>query len=39
MEFGFIHLMKFRVDNIRVFQRGSTNLNMTVGQATCPMVD
>jgi len=29
----FIHLMRFRVDNARVFQRVSMNLNMTVGQA------
>jgi len=35
MKFSFIHLITFRVDNARVLQRVSINLNMTVGQAVC----
>jgi len=31
----FIHLIRFCVDNARVFRRISMNLNMTVGQAAC----
>ena len=33
IKLSFIHLTRFRVDNARVFQRVSMNLNMTVGQA------
>ena len=32
MKFSFIRLIRFRVDNARVFQRVSMNLNLTVGQ-------
>jgi len=32
MKFSFIHLIRFRVDNARVFQRVSMNLNMTVSR-------
>jgi len=35
MKFSFIHLIRFRVDNTRVFQWVFMNLNMTVGQAAC----
>jgi len=35
MKFSFIHLIRFRVDKYRVFQRVSMNLNTTVGQAVC----
>jgi len=31
----FIHLIRFCVDNARVFQQVFMNLNMTVGQAAC----
>jgi len=34
-EIYFFHQFRFRVDNARIFQRISMNLNMTVGQATC----
>jgi len=34
MTLNFIHLIRFRVDNARVFQRVSINLTMTAGQAT-----
>jgi len=33
MKFSFIHLIIFCVDNARIFQRVSMNLNMTVGQS------
>jgi len=33
VKFSFFQLCGFRVDNARVFQRVSINLNMTVGQA------
>jgi len=32
---SFILLIRFRVDNARVFQRVSVHLSMTVGQAAC----
>jgi len=35
MKLSFIDLIRFRVDNARVFQRVSMNLNMTVGEDTC----
>jgi len=35
MFFVFIHLIRFCVDNARVFQRVFMSLKMTVGQATC----
>jgi len=35
MKFSVIHLIRFRVDNPRVFQRVSMNLNMTICQAAC----
>jgi len=38
MRFRFIHLISFRFDNARVFQRFSMNLNMTIGQATCRLL-
>ena len=38
MKLSFIHLIRFRVDNARVFQRISMNLNMTVGQDGCPPI-
>jgi len=38
MIFTFIHLIRFRVDNVRVFQPVSMNLNMTVGQTACRLV-
>jgi len=38
MKFNFIHLIRFRCDNARAFQRVSMNLNMTVGQATCRLL-
>jgi len=34
-EIFFFHLSRFRVDNARVFQGVSINLNMPVGQAAC----
>jgi len=38
MKLSFIHLIRFRVDNARVLQRVSMNLNMTVGQAACQLL-
>jgi len=38
MKFRFIHLIRFRVDNARVFQRVSINLNITIGQAACRLL-
>ena len=38
VKFSFFHVFRFRVDNARVFQRISINLNMTVGQATCRLL-
>jgi len=35
MKLNFIHLVRFRVDNARVFWRVSMNLNITVGQTAC----
>jgi len=35
MIFSFIHLIRFCVDDARVFQRVSMNVNMTIGQAAC----
>jgi len=32
MKFSFIHLIRFRVDNARVFQQVCANLSTTVGQ-------
>jgi len=32
---GFIHLIRFCVDNARVFQQVFMNLKTTVGQAAC----
>ena len=31
IKFSFFHLIRFRVDNDRIFQRDFMNLNMTVG--------
>jgi len=38
VKFNFIHLIRFRVDNVGVFQRVSMNLNITVGQAACRLL-
>ena len=38
MKLSFIHLIVFRVDNTRVFQRVSMDINRTVGQAACNRV-
>ena len=38
MRFSFHHLIKFRVDNVGVFQRVSVNRNMTVGKAAYEIV-
>jgi len=38
VKFIFFHVFRFRVDNARVFQRISINLNMTVGQAACRLL-
>ena len=38
MNFSSIHLITFRVDNTRVFQRVSMKFNMTVGQAACRLL-
>jgi len=38
MKFSFHHLIRFRVDYTRVFQRVFVNLNMTVGQAICQLL-
>jgi len=38
MKSSFIHQIRFRIDNARVFQRVSTNLNITVGQAACRLL-
>jgi len=38
VKFSFFHLFRFRVDNARVFQRVSMNLNMTVGHAACRLL-
>jgi len=35
MKLSFILLIRFRIDNARVFQRVSMHLSMTVGQAAC----
>jgi len=35
MKLSFIHLIRFRVDNARVFERVCMNLSTTVGQAAC----
>jgi len=35
MKLSFILLIRYRVDNARVFQRVSVHLSMTVGQAAC----
>jgi len=35
VKFSFFQLFRFRVDNARVFQQISMNLNMTAGQAAC----
>jgi len=39
MKFSFIDLIRFRVDNARVFQRVCVNLSTTVGQAECRVAD
>jgi len=39
MKFSFVHLIRFRVDNARVFQRVCMNLSVTVGQAACRAAD
>jgi len=31
--FSFIHLIRFTIDNVRVFQRVFMNLSMNIGQA------
>jgi len=38
MKFSFIPLIRFRVDNARIFQRVSMNLNMTAGQGACRLL-
>jgi len=38
MIFSFIHLIRFRFDNVRSFQRVFMDLNMTGGQAACRLV-
>jgi len=38
MKFSFHHLIRFRVDYTRVFQRVSVNLNTTVGKAKCQLL-
>jgi len=39
MKFIFIHLIRFRVDNARVFQPVCVNLSTTVGQVACRVAD
>jgi len=39
MKFCYIHLIRFRVDNARVFQRVCVNLGTTVGQVACRVAD
>jgi len=39
MKFSFIHLIRFRVDSARVFQRVYVDLSTTVGQAVCRVTD
>jgi len=35
VKFSFIYLIRFRVDNARVFQEVFMNLSMTVSRAVC----
>jgi len=39
MKFSFIHLIRFRVDNARVFQRVCVNFSTAAGQAACRVAD
>jgi len=39
MKVSFIHLIRFRVDNARAFQRVCVNFSTTVGQAAYRVAD